>query len=112
MARIKGITVVLYETTENGSDPFGEPIYIESETKIENVLVTPSSNSEILDAVNLYGKKAVYTLAIPKGDTHNWTDHRVSFFGEDWRVFGIEQVGIEDNIPLEWNKKVTVERYE
>ncbi len=29
-----------------------------------------------------------------------------------WRSFGIPSQGIEDMIPLDWNKKVTVERYE
>ena len=75
-------------------------------------VVSPASSQEILDATNLYGKKAIYTLAIPKGDTHTWEDCKVSFFGEDWHVFGVPLEGIESIIPLAWNKKVTVERYE
>ena len=112
MARIQGITVKLYTQTASSTDPFGAPIYTETPSDVENVLVAPTSSTEILDTVNLYGKKAVYTLGIPKGDTHDWEDKKVSFFGEDWHTFGIPQEGIEANIPLEWNKKVFVERYE
>lgn len=112
MAKIKGITVTLYETTLDSTDPFGAPIYTETAEEVENVLVAPASSTETLDNVNLYGKKAVYTLGIPKGDTHDWEDKRVSFFGKDWHTFGIPQEGIVDNIPLAWNKKVLVERYD
>ena len=112
MGNIKGINVTLYEKTYSGTDDFNKAIYTETETTVKNVLVAPASAQETLDALNLYGKKATYTLAIPKGDTHDWEDCRVSFFGEDWHVFGIPLEGIESNIPLAWNKKVTVERYE
>lgn len=109
---IKGITVTLYERTYGNADGFNHPTFTEVATTVDNVLVSPASSQEILDATNLYGKKAIYTLAIPKGDTHVWEDCKVSFFGEDWHVFGIPLEGIECDIPLAWNKKVTVERYE
>lgn len=110
--RIKGITVTLYEETQSGTDAFNRPIYTERAIKVNNVLVSPSSTSETLDTVNLTGKKAVYTLAIPKGDTHNWKDKKVEFFGETFRTFGEPLKGIDDMIPLEWNTKIQVERYE
>ena len=109
---LTGITVTLYDKTQTGTDPLGAPIYEETPIQIEDVLVAPTSSQEILDATNLYGKKAVYTLAIPKGDTHEWENRKVSFFGQDWKTFGIPLEGIECDIPLRWNKKVTVEKYE
>lgn len=112
MAKIKGITVKLYAQALTSTDPFGAPIYTETPVDVENVLVAPASATEILDTVDLFGKKAVYTLGIPKGDTNDWIDKKVSFFGEYWHTFGIPLEGIEANIPLEWNKKVMVERYE
>lgn len=112
MARLKGITVTLYEKTQTGTDAFNEPIYTETPVNVDNVLVSPTTQTEILESVNLYGRKAVYTLAIPKGDTHDWTNRKVTFFGEDWQSFGIPSKGIEDLIPLGWNMKVTVDRYE
>ena len=109
---IKGIPVILYERTEIGRDEFDHLVYEEHPVTVENVLVAPASTTEILDAVHLYGKKAVYNIAIPKGDEHEWKDCRVDFFGQSWRVISFPQQGIEENIPLDWNQKWMVERYE
>lgn len=108
----KGIQVTLYEKTETEKDEFDHPVYKETPVIIKNVLVAPASTTEILDTMNLTGKKAVYNIAIPKGDRHTWQDCRVDFFGQSWRVIGFPQQGIEKNIPLDWNQKWMVERYE
>lgn len=108
---IKGITVTLISKQETGRDPFGEPIYEDVEIEVDNVLISPTTSDDIVNQMTLTGKKAVYTLAIPKGDTNNWEDQEVRFFGEKWRVFGVPLQGIDHLIPLDWNKKVTVERY-
>lgn len=108
---IKGITVTLVSKQETGRDPFGEPIYEDVETEVDNVLISPTTSDDIVNQMTLTGKKAVYTLAIPKGDTNNWEDQEVHFFGEKWRVFGVPLQGIDHLIPLSWNKKVMVERY-
>ena len=112
MGLIKGITVILYEKVKTGEDRLHHPIYEEYPTYVDNVLAYPASTSETLDTQNLTGAKAVYNIAIPKGDTHTWRDCKVEFFGETWKVTGLPQRGIEDNIPLDWNDKWTVERYE
>jgi len=109
---LRGITVILYETTQTGVNGFNEPIYSETPVEVENVLVAPASEQEILTATNLYGKKVTYTLGIPKGDTHEWEDKKVAFFGKTFKAFGIPTEGIEHLIPLAWNKKVMVELYE
>ena len=108
---IKGITVTLISKQETGKDPFGEPIFEDFEIEVDNVLISPTTSDDIVNQMTLTGKKAVYTLAIPKGDTNNWEDQEVRFFGEKWRVFGIPLQGIDHLIPLDWNKKVMVERY-
>lgn len=112
MAKIKGIKVILIDTVQTGSDPFGKPIYSEVEIEVHDVLVSPTKAEEILNTQNLNGRTAVYTLGIPKGDTHDWENKEVRFFDQRWRAFGIPLEGIEEMIPLRWNKKVTVERYE
>ena len=112
MANIKGIEVTLWTKVQTGTDAFNQAIYTETPVTVSNVLVQPTSVQENIDIVNLYGRKAVYTLGIPKGDTNTWENRKVSFWGKDFRVFGIPQEGIEDNIPLLWNKKVQVELYE
>ena len=109
---IKGITVTLVSKTETGKDPFGEPVFEEAEIEVDNVLISPTTSDDIVNQLTISGKKAVYTLAIPKGDTNTWEDQEVRFFGERWRVFGIPMQGIDHLIPLAWNKKVTVERYD
>lgn len=108
---LKGITVILHEKTRIGTDDFNEPIYEEKLVEVENVLIAPENSEDIAEDLNLYGKKATYTLAIPKGDTHNWCDATVEFFEEKWRTFAFPIEGIEELLPLAWNKKVKVERY-
>lgn len=108
---IKGITVTLVERRETGRDPFNHPVYEETETEVRNVLVAPASSDDVTGRTDLEGKKQVYTLAIPKGDTHDWEDVTVKFWGQTFKAFGYPQRGIEENIPLDWNMKVTVERY-
>ena len=112
MTMIKGITVNLVDKISDSVDPFGTPIYRDAEIPIDNVLVSPSTTDDMVNQLNLTGKKAVYTLAIPKGDEHDWEDKEVRFFGQTWRTFGFVTQGIEHLIPLDWNKKVMVERYE
>ncbi len=110
--KIKGIPIILLEKKEIGKDAFNRMQYEEVEEKVENVLVVPASSDDVINQLSLTGKKAVYSLGIPKGDTHNWVDRRVKFFGETWKTIGIPQEGIEELIPLDWNKKIEVERYE
>lgn len=110
---MKGITVTLYDRTQTGTDPLNSPIYTETAVQVDNVLVAPVGTSEVLEVYNLTGRRAEFQLGIPKGDTHDWkAGKKVSFFDHDWRIIDIPEEGIEDLIPLSWNKKVRVERYE
>ena len=109
---IKGIQVILINKIESGVDPFGAPIYEDKEIIVDNVLVTPTSTDEIVNQLELSGKRAVYTLAIPKDDTNNWDNSEVKFFGKTWRTIGAPKQGIAHLIPLDWNKKVEVELIE
>lgn len=109
---LKGITVILVDETEESEDPFGQPVTVKEEIAVDNVLVAPASTDDVTAELSLTGKKIVYELAIPKGDIHDWTNKTVKFFGQTWRTVGIPQEGIESLIPLDWNKKVMVERYE
>lgn len=109
---MKGITITLWEQSQTGVDAFNHPIYEESKVEVENVLVAPESSTEVLSMLNLDGKKEVYTLGIPKGDTHTWTDCKIEFFGKTWKAVREPLQGIEELVPTKWHKKVTVERYE
>ena len=111
MGLIRGITVRLYEKTRTGTDGFNRPVYEERSVEIGNVLLAPVSADDVTGQTNLSGKKEMYTLAIPKGDTHEWVNRTVEFFGRKWETVGIPLEGIGDLIPLGWNRKVTVRRY-
>jgi hypothetical protein len=108
---IKGMDVVLKVKKQVGTDSFNAPVYEYTNEIVKDVLVAPSSSDDIATAENLYGKKAVYTLGIPKRDQHDWIDTEVEFFGVKWKTLGFPVEGIEENIPLRWHKKVMVERY-
>lgn len=112
MAKIKGIDVIIVEEKEIGKDPFNNPLYEKKESVVSNVLIRPASSDDVINSTNLYGKKAVYILAIPKGDTHDWENKEIKFFGQNFMSFGKSLQGIESLIPLGWNKKVWVEAYE
>ena len=114
MGRItgRGIAVTLYDRTQTGADEFGAPTYAETPGVVENVLVGEPSTQDIIDEINLSGKQLAYTLAIPKGDDHVWTDRTVKFFDETFHTIGNPTQGIDELITLGWNKQVKVERYE
>lgn len=118
MARLQGISVLLYERVQTGVDPFGTPIYEENPVKVENVLVGEPSTDDITTSTQLYGKTIQYMLAIPKGDTHDWVDKKVSWtdaYGivHNVKTFGFPITGIEANLPpqIPWHMKVRCEAY-
>lgn len=108
---IRGVPVTLYEKTQAGTDEMHAPVFNERPMIVENVLITPLSSQEVTDTLNLYGKRAEYTLCIPKGDAHCWEDSRVSFFGQDFYTVGFAQQYIESNVPGPWNKTIKAARY-
>ena len=110
---IRGVDVTLYERTPGSTaDEFGAAVFTETAVTVHNVLISPAAQEDIVNDLQLFGSRAVYELCIPKGDTHDWCDCRVSFFGSDFHVYGPVVEYIEANVPLKWNRKVRVERYE
>ena len=82
---MRGITVTLFEKTKTGVDALNSPIYTETSVSVDNVLVAPMSDTEVLETYNLTGRRAIYQLGIPKGDTHEWkAGNKVRFFGADF----------------------------
>ena len=109
---MRGVTITLYNKVQTGVDAFNRPVYEDVATTVDNVLIGEPTTEDIINELSLTGKHLAYTLAIPKGDTHEWNDRKVEFFGEVFRTYGEPTQGIEHLIPLSWNKKVKVERYE
>lgn len=109
---IHGIEVTLYEKTQTGTDPFGAPEYSETPVAVQNVLVGEPSTEDMVSDIQLFGRRLAYTLALPKGDDHDWNDVTVGFFGQKFRTYGGVTQGIDSLVPLAWNRKVRVERIE
>lgn len=65
--RIHGITIQLYEQVQTGVDAFNRPVYAETAVDVDNVLIGEPSTQDIVDELNLSGRKLAYTLGIPKG---------------------------------------------
>ena len=108
---IRGMDITLFEKHRTGTDPFGAPIYEEMPVVVKNVLIEPVGSTDVVTDIQLYGKRGEYRLFIPKGDTHRWEDCRVDFLGHSFRVFGFPTEYPETMLPLDWNKKVSVESY-
>lgn len=109
---IQGMTVTLWTKTQTGTDDFNNPVYSWSSETVDNVLVGLPTPEEQINEMTLTGKSIAYTLGIPKGDTHDWENQIVEFFGKKFMTIGIPERGIEANIPLSWHLKVKCERYE
>lgn len=106
-----GATVVLHVRTQTGVDEFNNPVFSDITETVANVLIGQPTTDDITTSIDLYGKRIEYMLGIPKGDTHDWEDTVVEFFGQKYRTFGHTIQGIEGNIPTPWHKKVRVERF-
>lgn len=109
---IQGMTVTLWNKTQTGVDGFGQPIYSWVSKTVDNVLVGHPTAEERINELTLTGRSIEYTLGIPKGNTDDWENQIVEFFGHKYLTFGIPEQGIEANIPMSWHKKVKCARYE
>jgi len=96
--QIKGTTIALLSCT-NGE--------LTTDELIDDVLIGEKNGAPGVNDTG--GHLLGYTLAIPKGDMHDWVDRFVEFFGYCFRTVGFPEQGIEENIPLRWHKKVKVE---
>lgn len=112
VTRLRGTTVELAVKRQVGTDGLNRPVYETDWVTVENVLIGQPESREVMDELNLSGKRIDYMLAIPKGDDHIWQDTQVRFFGMVFETIGMPIQGIEAMMPLEWHKKVKVMRYE
>ena len=113
--KLHGITIQLLAKTQSGIDAFNRPIYTETAVDVENVLIGQPAATEVLEIQNLTGKKIVYWLGIPKGDTNTWENAKVVLpapFAGTYRTVSFTRTGIQDLVPLGWGKNIAVERYE
>ena len=91
---LKGIDVTLYTKRQTGEDAFGASVYEETPEVVRNVLIGAPETADIVSEQQLSGRQLAYTLAIPKGDEHDWTNVTVEFFGRKFRTYGAVTEGI------------------
>lgn len=108
---IRGETVILIEKIKNGTDAFGAPIFTENEVEIKDVLIGNPSTDAVINELQLYGKRLIFVLGIPKGDNHNWQDTIVVIRGERFKTYGFPLTQTAANVPGRWNTQVKVEIY-
>lgn len=112
---LHGVPIQLKVKVQTGENRFGEPIFADDWETVEDVLVGLPSTEDLPAPGELNGRRVDYLLGIPKGDSHDWTDTEVELpapFGGTYRTVGFPIAGIDDLIPLRWNRKVRVERVE
>ena len=113
MAKIKGESIEVKVLTESGLDEFNQPEYTEEWTTVDKVLISEPSETDIQNALTVYGARIKYTLCLPKGDTHDWHDTEVRLPNRGlFHTVGDTIEYIEQNLPiaLDWNRKVNVEQ--
>lgn len=111
MGLIRGTKITLLDRVETGMDAFNAPVYAETPVEVDNILICPASTEDVTEDFQMYGKRAVYELHIPKEDSHIWEDRVVEFYGQKWRTFGKLLIWMESLAPGTWNRKIKVERY-
>lgn len=108
---MKGATVILHEKVLTGQDSLNNPVFTEIPVAVHDVLIGQPSTDDVTNSLSLYGKKLDYVLGLPKGDSHNWIDADIEFFGKTFHSFGDVVEGIEANVPTRWHKQIRVQRY-
>lgn len=108
---MKTETVLLHVKTMSGVDGMNNPVYDDLTVEVSGVLIGQPTTEEVTSSIALYGKRLSFVLALPKGDTHDWTDTEVEFWGRKFRTYGDVMEGIEANVPTPWHRKVMVERF-
>lgn len=110
------IPVTLYEEVQTGVDALNHPTVEKYPVIVEGCLVAPIANDAPVTATQLETRHEAYTIAIPKGDAHNWIEKDVIFVlaGNMIRAktYGSVRVGIEELVPTMWHGQINCERYE
>ena len=77
---MRGTTVILYEETVTGQDPFGVDIIEETPVEVKNVLIGEPSTDDITSSTQLYGGHVIRYMMGIRNRTHRpnlrRADHR------------------------------------
>lgn len=76
---IKGITVTLINKKQVDTDPFDAPIYEDMPINVDNVLVSPTSTEDIINQLELTGKRRFIHWPYQKATRINGKTKKLSF---------------------------------
>lgn len=103
-----GETVTITQRSEVGRDGFNNPIFEDTETDVENVLVAPATGDDVIESVRPEGSEVKYTLYFPKTFVGKLENERVKVRGDWLDVIGCPDCFDLNNCPTDWNMVVKV----
>jgi hypothetical protein len=114
MAMLKGETVTLYRRTASGTDALGVVVDTTEPVTVDNVLIAAETGEAVLTDSTMRGTRTVCTLYLPRGDSLDWQNSEVEFWGMRWKTFGAAVYYPSQLVPAasDWDHTVQVERYE
>lgn len=105
---IAGTTVELKRPVIAGTTEFNEQLSDYESEMVSNVLVAPSSTSD-LEAARPNGAKIALTFHFPKTYTQSLKDCLLVYEGREYKVIGDPQAYMQENTPSIWNRAATAE---
>ena len=99
-----GVKVSLLQKVRTGANEFLAPVFSEIWVDVDDVLIGEPSGEDIVNDLNLYGKRLAYTLGIPKKDNHKWRDTKVKFWGYVFETYGLPTRGAISIGTFYWNR--------
>lgn len=110
---IEGIDVVVIRRVPTGEvDDMGEPVTRDAWEGVRDVLVSPSSTSDMDEPARPHGDKTSVRLHFPKSYTASLAGCDIELDGVLYRVQGDPQGYIPDLTPGRWNRPVTAKKVE
>lgn len=106
---IQGEKVTVYKPVEGAADSYGVPrTDWRFKGTVENVLVAPAGTSDLEPGMRPDGDSTLLALHFPKIFTESLRGMRIVVRGKTWEVIGDPQAYLDQNVPGEWNRPVTV----
>ena len=110
MGLLAGESVVVITRTETGRDRGNSPIWSESETVVDDVLVEPRDGGDVVESNRPDGTEVAYLLHFPKTHTASLRGCRVRVRGRELHVVGDPDGYQPELTPGPWNRQVRVGR--
>lgn len=102
---IKGESVMVFLPTEGEKDPLGDSQGAFEEVECENVLISPSTTTD-LDKTHPDGFKDVMAFHFPKEWTRSLRGAEIEYNNARYKVIGDPQAYMSNLTPGEWNRPV------